>query len=123
MIKLTKNTIYSILAMFFICTISMYSQSEDEKIATLIDQKIDYNKKNKSSTVYKIQLYNGNETEAYKIRGDFNLSFPEYNANVVYDKPEWKTQVSAFKTRLDADKVAKIIKEKFSTAIVLEGKI
>jgi len=41
----------------------------------------------------------------------------------IYNAPEWKTHVGKYKTRLDADKVLIIIKEKFAGAIVLEDKI
>lgn len=123
MINLTKSTIFSAFFIFLLYNTSVYSQSENEKITTLIEQKVSFNKENKNSTVFKIQLYNGDETEAYKIKEDFNTNYPDYNAEVVYDKPEWKTQISKFKTRLDADRVALIIKEKFTAAIVLEDKI
>jgi hypothetical protein len=123
MINLTKSSIFSVFFIFSLYCSSVYSQSEDEKITNLIEKKVSFNKDNKNSTVFKIQLYNGNETEAYKIKEDFNTSFPDFNAEVVYDKPEWKTQVNKFKTRLDADRVALIIKEEFPAAIVLEDKI
>ena len=100
-----------------------YSQTEEEKINDLIEQKRDYNRKNNNSTVYKIQLYNGNEQEAYKIKQDFQAIYPEYTTEIIYNAPEWKTHVGQYKTRLDADKVLIIIKEKFAGAIVLEDKI
>ena len=82
------------------------------------------NKKNKSSIVYKIQLYNGYETEAYKIKRNFEASFPEYKTFIDASKqPDWKTQVGNFNTRIEADRVLIIIKDKFSGAIVLEDKI
>lgn len=123
MIKTSKTINYIIFFTLFVNSLAVYSQSESENITNLIEQKKLYNKKNKNSTVYKIQLYNGNEPEAYKIKQLFNAEFMDYKAEVVYDKPEWKTQVNTFKTRLDADRVAKIIKEKFAGAIVLEDKI
>jgi len=89
----------------------------------LIEQKRAYNKDNKSSVVYKIQLYNGNEEEAYKIRRNFNTSYPEYKTTIMYKPPEWKTQVGDFKTRLEADRALNIIKKKYSGAIVLVDKI
>jgi len=100
-----------------------YSQSETEKINNLIEQKRDFNKKNKNSIVYKIQLYNGNESEAYKIKVDFNTTYPQYSTKIIYKSPEWKTQVGDFNTRLEADRVLNIIKDKFLGAIVLEDKI
>jgi hypothetical protein len=100
-----------------------YSQNETEKINNLIEQKRDFNKKNKNSIVYKIQLYNGNEREAYKIKVDFNTTYPQYTTKIIYKSPEWKTQVGDFNTRLEADRVLNIIKDKFLGAIVLEDKI
>ncbi len=88
-----------------------------------MNKKKSFNKNNKNSIVYKIQLYNGDEDEAYKMQRDFEAIFPEYLVKVVYNKPEFKTQVGQFKTRLEADKVLIIIKEKYNGAIVLEDKI
>ncbi len=102
---------------------NIYSQSESEKINTVIEQKRDFNKKNKNSIVYKIQLFNGNETEAYKIKLNFDVAYPEYTTKIIYKTPEWKTQVGNFRTRLEADKVLNIIKRKFNGAIVLEDRI
>jgi hypothetical protein len=117
-----KIILVTVLTLLFSFT-NGYSQSENEQINTLIEQKTAFNKTHKNSFVYKIQLYNGNETEAYKIKQNFEAEFPEYSTKMVYNAPEWKMQVGDFKTRLDADKVLLIIKEKFAAAIVLEDKI
>ena len=101
-----------------------YSQIENKKIDSLIQQKRIFNQQNKNSTVYKIQLYYGNETEAYKIKQNFETLFPEYKTIIDASKqPDWKTQVGNFNTRLEADRVLNIIKVKFFGAIVLEDKI
>ena len=121
-IPLNKIFFIGFLTLFLSIT-NLYSQSESEKITNLIEQKRAFNKKNKSSIVYKIQLYNGTETQAYRTKSSFNNSFPEYKTKIIYKSPEWKTQVGDFNTRLEADRVLKIIREKFSGAIVLEDKI
>ena len=121
-ISLKKIFYLSFLALVLSFTNS-YSQSENEKINTLVAQKRAFNKKNKNSVVYKIQLYNGNEAQAYKIKLNFNAEFPNYSTTIKYKSPEWKTQVGNFMTRLEADKVLNIINSKFSGAIVLEDKI
>jgi len=102
---------------------NLYSQNENDKIQNLIEQKREFNKKNKNSIVYKIQLYNGNETQAYKIKQNFTTAYPEYETKIIYRSPEWKTQVGNFKTRLEADRILNIIQKKFVGAIVLEDKI
>jgi hypothetical protein len=123
MSSLTKRVLFLLIFTFFTSISISYAQSENEKIDDLIEQKRTYNKNNKSSVVYKIQLYNGNEEEAYKIRRNFNTSYPEYKTTIIYKPPEWKTQVGNFKTRLEADRALNIIKEKFAGAIVLLDKI
>lgn len=119
---LSKSTLFTL----FICVILGIStgtaQSESQEISNLIAQKKTFNKKNKSSIVYKIQLYNGNEGESYKVQDNFKKEFPDYSVKVVYNKPEFKTQVGNFKTRLEADRILLIIQENFSGAIVLEDK-
>lgn len=120
---LSKNTL---LVAFFTVLVGIannYAQTENEEISSLIEQKRTFNKKNKNSVVYKIQLYNGNEEQSYKIKSNFREAFPDYNVKVVYNKPEFKTQVGNFKTRLEADRIFTIIKEEFAGAIVLEDKI
>ncbi len=119
----SKRALFAMFLAFFFSIINSYSQSENEKIDNLIAQKKAFNKENKNSKVYKIQLYNGNEAQAYKIRRNFNASFPEYHAEVIYKEPEFKTRVGNFITRLEADRALNQIKEKFVGAIVLEDKI
>ncbi|MBG7631498.1 MAG: SPOR domain-containing protein [Bacteroidetes bacterium] len=121
--NLSKSILLTTVFTLFISIVNSYSQTEDEKISTLIEQKRAYNRNNNNSTVYKIQLYNGNEKEAYKIKQNFQVAYPEYATEIIYNAPEWKTHVGKYKTRLDADKVLIIIKEKFAGAIVLEDKI
>jgi len=101
----------------------LYSQTESEKINVLIKQKRSYNKTNKVSTVYKIQLFNGTESKAYSIKNQFKAKFPEYKVQIIYVAPEWKTQIGNFLTRIEADRILNIIKEKFVGAFVLEDKI
>lgn len=120
---LSKRLLFAMFLAFLLGITNSYSQSENKKVADLIDQKKDFNKKYKNSVVYKIQLYNGNEEQAYKIKRNFNMAFPEYKTTIMYKPPEWKTQVGNFKTRLEADKVLQIIRKKFFGAIVLEDKI
>ena len=112
----------SLLVALLICG-TAFSQTESQKIERLIDQKISYNQQNKNTVVYKIQLYNGTETEAYKIRNNFVNAFPDFKAKIIYKQPEWKTQVGNFETKLEADRVLLLIKEEFSGAIVLEDLI
>jgi len=111
------------LILTFFITGAVFAQSEAQKIEDIITLKKSYNQQNKNTVVYKIQLYNGTESEAYKIKNNFTAIFPEYKAKIIYKQPEWKTQVGDFETKLEADRVLLLIKEEFSGAIVLEDLI
>lgn len=121
----SKHLLFTVILAVLLNIPNINAQSETEKIDKLISQKREYNKSNKTSIVYKIQLYNGNETEAYKVKQNFDATytFPKYNTKVIYSAPEWKTQIMNFKTRLEADSILKIVSEKFAGAFVLEDKI
>jgi hypothetical protein len=115
-----------LLLSFFLVLTSytcIYSQTEQHKISTLITQKRNFNKSNKTSTVYKIQLFNGVEKTAYTKKNEFQSIFPEYKVKIIYIAPEWKTQVGNFTSRLEADRVLNIVQQKFLGAFVLKDKI
>ena len=114
-----------ILSLFisFTSYVQLYAQTEQAKITNLISQKRNFNKSNKTSTVYKIQLFNGSEKAAYAKKYKFQSTFPEYKVQIIYVAPEWKTQVGNFKDRLEADRALNIIQQKFIGAFVLEDKI
>ena len=120
---LSKRTIY-ITAMVVLMSLNYsYAQSENSKINNLITQKRAFNKKNKTSIVFKIQIFNGIETKAYRIKQECKSNFPEYDVSVMYKNPEWKTHIGPFQTRLEADRALLSVKEKYSGAIVLEDEI
>lgn len=118
----SKNII-SILFILIFCITSLYAQSENDKISNLLEQKKAFNKANRVTSIFKIQIYNGNESGAYKAQQDFQIQFPNYKTLILYKSPEWKTQVGYFCSRLEADKNLLIIKQKFNDAIVLEDKM
>lgn len=117
---LPKKLPLTLLLFVVIGIATSYAQNDTAKINKLIEQRRTFNKENKTTLVFKIQLYNGSETEAYTIKNNFLNEFPEYNAKIIYKSPEWKTQVGDFETRLEADRILLIIKGEFMGAIVLE---
>ena len=95
---------------------------ENEKINEILEQKRAYNKENSTGIGFRIQLYNGNETRAYKIKNEFQVEF-KLKATLLYESPEWKVRVGNYKTRLEADRALLEISKKFSSAVVLETEI
>ncbi|MFH4968514.1 SPOR domain-containing protein [Gaetbulibacter sp. M240] len=96
--------------------------NQDQKIVTLLNVKKQMNKSDVDSDRYKIQIYNGNRSEAYNAEKDFNKGFPEWKTKVVYEQPNFKTWVGSFRTRLEADRALKRIKTKFTNAFIFKPK-
>jgi len=116
-----KRILFSTLALFLIFSATIFSQ-ESKKINEVLEQKRVYNKENPTGIGYRIQLYNGNETRAYKIKNEFQVEF-KLKATLLYESPEWKVRVGNYKTRLEADRALLEISKKFNSAVVLETEI
>ena len=117
-----KSIYASVLFLIILLTTSYsgYSQNTTNKskeIKSIISKKRSFN-----STYgfgYRIQLYNGNEQKARKIKAHFTVEFPGNFSKLVYNAPEWKVQVGNYKTKLEADKYLIKFQEKFSGIIVV----
>jgi len=60
----TKRILYTLLVIALTFSTSAFSQ-ESQEIDKVLEQRRAYNKENPTGNGFKIQLYNGNETEAY----------------------------------------------------------
>jgi hypothetical protein len=87
-------------------------------IDNLIDQKKEYNKSLGTIKGFKIQLFYGNEKDAYDLKDEFKSIFPEISTNIIFSSPDWQVQVGNYKTRLLADNALVEIKKKFPNAII-----
>ena len=117
----TKRALFTTILMCLTFSITALSQ-ESQKINEVLEQRRAHNKENPTGMGFKIQLYNGNETQAYKIKNEFQVVF-ELKATLLYESPEWKVRVGNYKTRLEADRALLEISKKFSSAVVLETEI
>lgn len=86
-------------------------------IDSLIYKKREFNKTAKKG--FRIQIYNGDEKIAYKRTIDFQKQFPNIKVIRTYKEPEWKVQTEIYRTRIKADRVLNLIKEKYPDARVL----
>ena len=83
----------------FLTSQTIYSQSKKSDstlINELISKKRSFNKE--FGYGFRIQLYNGFETEAKKTETKFKINFPEIKTYLLYRQPEWKIQVGFYKT-------------------------
>lgn len=116
-----KKNIYILILIFSFTGIyntnAQDKTSENEKITSLINKKRAYNKA--YGFGFRIQLYNGLETQAKKIKSKFSIENPEIKTYLRYFKPEWKVRVGNYKTKLEADKALNIFKEDYPGAIII----
>ncbi|MDC9721201.1 MAG: SPOR domain-containing protein [Urechidicola sp.] len=117
----TKRILFTALISCLAFSTTLLGQ-ETQKINEVLEQKRVYNKENPTGIGYRIQLYNGNEIRAYKIKNEFQVEF-KLKATLLYESPEWKVRVGNYKTRLEADRALLEISKKFSSAVVLETEI
>ena len=89
---------------------------QKEVLERLVEKKRNYNKTQKIG--YRIQIYNGNEQKARRIKKTCEILFPEVKIILRYKIPDWKVQTQFFNTRLEADRfLLKIQKEYFSARV------
>ena len=116
-----KTVIIScLLFVGFLTSQTIYSQSiksDSTLINELISKKKSFNKE--FGYGFRIQLYNGFETEAKKTEAKFKIDFPEIKTYLLYRQPEWKIQVGFYKTKLEADRALLDFKRKYRSAIVI----
>ena len=94
--------------------------NQDDDIATLLEAKKELNKD--SDDYYKIQIYSGNRTSAEAARANFNTSFVNWPAKMVYETPNFKIWAGNFRTRLEADRALNAIKKDFPGAFIFKPK-
>ncbi|MCM2301018.1 MAG: SPOR domain-containing protein [Flavobacteriaceae bacterium] len=96
---------------------------QDKKIETVMELKKEHQKLNPKIDGFRIQLYNGLETESNQVKTKFLTLFPDMKVEIIYKAPEWKVQVGNFRTRLEADKTLQNIKLQFPGSLVVIAKI
>ncbi len=101
-----------------------YGQVLKEKsIEKVMEFKKEHQKIHPRIDGFRVQLYNGNEVDAYQIRSKFLTLFPDIKVEIIYKAPEWKVQVGNYRTRLEADKANIKIKEQFPGSLTVRTKI
>ena len=129
-----KHTL-SILTFFLVFAFSAKAQESKSDTAAFVqiiqNPKIEilnnYYKEVRSTDTmmngYKIQIYFGSREKAYEKTVSFNEIFPDTEATVIYESPNFKTLVGRYPTKLDADGDLKKIQGEFPGAFIVRSKI
>jgi uncharacterized protein YxjI len=94
--------------------------NQDRQIDKLLELKKEMNR---TESNYKIQIYNGNRTDAQKARSKFRRSFLDLPTSMQYETPNYKIWIGNFKNRLEADRALVKVKKKFANAFIFTPKI
>ena len=77
----------------------------------------------KQITGYRIQIYSGTRELAFNLRTEFMKKIPETQITVVYESPDFKTQVGNYRTKLEAEKAMETIWPLYKSAFVVKTMI
>ncbi|WP_242202894.1 SPOR domain-containing protein [Aestuariivivens insulae] len=94
--------------------------NQDRTINSLLELKKEMNKN--SDDYYKIQIYSGDRNGAQKAQKEFKEAFTDWNPTDIYEPPNFKIWAGNFKTRLEADRALKQIKQEFPSAFIFKPK-
>ncbi|MBS3992104.1 MAG: SPOR domain-containing protein [Bacteroidetes bacterium] len=104
-------------------TVSYGQVLKEKSIEKVMELKKEHQKIHPRIDGFRVQLYNGNEVDAYQVRSKFLTLFPDIKVEIIYKAPEWKVQVGNYRTRLEADKANIKIKEQFPGSLTVRARI
>ena len=87
-----------------------------------IDRLLDFKKDVKTLDIYKIQIYQGERSNAEIEMSNFKESFSEWPISMEYNTPNYKIWVGKFRDRLEADRALMRIKKLYMNAFIFQPK-
>ena len=96
--------------------------SQDSRFEKLLNEKRRINASVASTDHFKIQIFNGSTDEARKVLNAFRREFPQLEATVVFNTPNYKVVAGNFKTRIAAEHDLIDIKKSYKNALLIRPK-
>ncbi len=100
---------------------------QDERVDTLLERHIYYNKTHKNIDGYRIMIFfdsgNHSKDKAYETKGQFEENYPDVPAYISFSSPYYRVRVGDFRSRMEADKFLQEIKTDYPNAYVLKSEI
>lgn len=96
------------------------SLEQDPQFEQILDEK---RKINSSITVidrWKIQIFTGDSENSKKSLIEFKKEYKNIDATIVFQTPNYKVWAGNFKTRIEAERNLKAIKEKYPGAFLIK---
>ena len=125
-----KNIVYKYLYLlcFFGISNIMTAQEgaitiiQDLKIDSLLNKKIELDRKRFANEYFTLQLYYGNLSKAKEILEVVREKFSDIPAEINYDNPNYKVQAGKFKNKINGLKTLDTLKQIFPSAFLLKKK-
>ena len=93
---------------------------QDDRIAQLMDE---LSRAKQVIRGYRVQIFLGDRTQAEELRRHFLLKHPTVPAYMPYQAPNFKVRVGDCRTRLEAEKLRRSIKDEFPGAYLVPDEI
>ena len=125
-----KNIVYKylyLLCFFGISNIMIAQEGaitikQDLKIDSLLNKKIELDRKRFANEYFTLQLYYGNLSQAKEILEVVREKFSDIPAEINYDNPNYKVQAGRFKNKINGLKTLDTLKRIFPSAFLLKKK-
>ena len=95
---------------------------QDLKIDSLLNKKIELDRKRFANEYFTLQLYYGNLSRAKEILKVVREKFSNIPAEINYDNPNYKVQAGRFKNKINGLKTLDTLKRIFPSAFLLKKK-
>lgn len=130
-----KTTInLSLLLFLFLYSGFLFSQNtgkitinQDDNISKLIQEHKTFNKNQSGIIGYRIHIFfdsgNNSKSKAYSIKSQFMAEYPDVEAYIVYQEPNYKVKVGDFRTRLEAQNFQNQISNEYKNAFIIKEMI
>jgi hypothetical protein len=100
---------------------------QDVRISQLVEKHIEYNQNQKGIPGFRVQIFfdsgNNARNKANVIKAEFIAKYPEVEAYLLFQEPNFKVRVGDFRTRLDAERFEKAIENSYQGAYVVIDEI
>lgn len=90
-----------------------------DKLEDVMDRKTTLDRARSEQNQYTVQIFSGNFDQADAQMERFTTFFPETEAKLTFETPNYKIRVGRYKTRLDGLTALAEIKRKFPKAFLL----
>ena len=96
---------------------------QDSRINDLLDKKRRLDIQDNRVSALRIQIYSGSRDGANWTESSFKKAFPNVHVEINYEQPYFKTKVSAYRNRLEAERALLKIERQFKGAFIFEEKV